>query len=81
MAEAQQLLARNGLWSEFSGAAGLAALRQLAAEGAKFDGPVVCLMTSGGFKDQHDPYFNIPPVKPDWNAVRQMLRERYNLAL
>jgi threonine synthase len=81
MMEAQQTLARQGLWAELSGAASLAALRQVAAEGTRFDGPVVCLITSSGFKDQHDQDFPIPTIEPEWNAVRQMLQERYNLAL
>ncbi|MFI7440684.1 threonine synthase [Nonomuraea indica] len=46
--EARQDLARQGLWVELSSAAGLAAHRRL---GRSFDGPVVCLATSSGFKD------------------------------
>ncbi|MEU0571066.1 pyridoxal-phosphate dependent enzyme [Nonomuraea sp. NPDC005983] len=46
--EAQRDLARHGLWQELSGAAGLAAYRRL---GRAFDGPVVCVGTSSGFKD------------------------------
>ncbi|MEU8105717.1 hypothetical protein AB0C18_18545 [Nonomuraea muscovyensis] len=46
--EARQDLARRGLWVELSSAAGLAAHRRL---GRSFDGPVVCLATSSGFKD------------------------------
>ncbi|MGW2145275.1 threonine synthase [Nonomuraea bangladeshensis] len=45
---AQRDLARHGLWQELSGAAGLAAYRRL---GRAFDGPVVCVTTSSGFKD------------------------------
>ncbi len=45
---AQRDLARHGLWQELSGAAGLAAYRRL---GRAFDGPVVCVATSSGFKD------------------------------
>jgi threonine synthase len=81
MVAAQTMLGRQGVWAELSGAAGLAALRQLAAGGARFDGPVVCLVTSGGFKDQHDSFVTIPTVRPEWPAIRQMLRERYNLDL
>jgi threonine synthase len=81
MIEAQQTLGRQGVWAELSGAASLAALRQVVGGGVQFDGPVVCLVTSGGFKDQHEQTFSIPTVQPEWNAVRQMLQERYNLAL
>ncbi|MCA2224830.1 threonine synthase [Nonomuraea aurantiaca] len=48
MRAAQRALARQGLWQELSGAAGLAAYRRL---GRDFDGPVVCVATSSGFKD------------------------------
>ncbi|MBE1589645.1 pyridoxal-phosphate dependent enzyme [Nonomuraea angiospora] len=45
---AQRDLARQGLWQELSGAAGLAGHRKLRRD---FDGPVVCVATSSGFKD------------------------------
>ncbi|MEV4076024.1 pyridoxal-phosphate dependent enzyme [Nonomuraea fuscirosea] len=45
---AQRDLAGQGLWQELSGAAGLAGYRRLRRE---FDGPVVCVATSSGFKD------------------------------
>ncbi|MFG1941409.1 pyridoxal-phosphate dependent enzyme [Nonomuraea sp. NPDC048826] len=48
MRAAQRDLGRAGLWQELSGAAGLAGRRKL---GADFDGPVVCVGTSSGFKD------------------------------
>ncbi|MET7338683.1 pyridoxal-phosphate dependent enzyme [Nonomuraea sp. NPDC005650] len=45
---AQRDLAARGLWQELSGAAGLAGHRKLRRD---FDGPVVCVATSSGFKD------------------------------
>ncbi|MFI9594489.1 pyridoxal-phosphate dependent enzyme [Nonomuraea sp. NPDC052265] len=48
MRAAQRDLARQGVWQELSGAAGLAAYRKLRRD---FDGPVVCVGTSSGFKD------------------------------
>ncbi|MBB5075377.1 threonine synthase [Nonomuraea endophytica] len=48
MRAAQRELAGQGIWQELSGAAGLAAYRAL---GRTFDGPVVCVGTSSGFKD------------------------------
>ncbi|MEV1173681.1 hypothetical protein [Nonomuraea sp. NPDC049784] len=45
---AQRYLARRGLWQELSGAAGVAGYRQVRRD---FDGPVVCIATSSGFKD------------------------------
>ncbi|MEU8320584.1 pyridoxal-phosphate dependent enzyme [Nonomuraea sp. NPDC048881] len=48
MRAAQRDLARQGIWQELSGAAGLAGCRKLRRD---FDGPVVCVGTSSGFKD------------------------------
>ncbi|MCP2362548.1 threonine synthase [Nonomuraea thailandensis] len=48
MRRAQRELARAGLWQELSGTAGLAGHRRLRRD---FDGPVVCIATSSGFKD------------------------------
>jgi threonine synthase len=81
MLAAQTVLGRQGLWPELSGAAGLAGLRQLIAGGLHPDGPVVCLMTSTGLKDQGLPVPHLPPVSPDWNAVRQTLKDVYNLSV
>jgi threonine synthase len=78
---AQTALGRQGLWAEFSGAASLASLRQAAARGMRFNGPVVCLMTSTGFKDQGLPAPELPPVAPTWEAVRQTLKSVYNLTV
>jgi threonine synthase len=79
MLAAQAALGRQGLWPELSGAASLAGLRQAVAGGARFEGPVVCIMTSTGFKDQGMPLPDVPPVAPTWQAVRQTLKDRYNL--
>jgi len=79
MLAAQAALGREGLWAELSGAAGLAGLRQ--AAGQAFDGPVVCLMTSSGLKDQGLPAPELPPVAPTWDAVRQTLKDVYNLSV
>ena len=80
MLVAQTALGREGLWAELSGAAGLAGLRQ-AAQAMSFDGPVVCLMTSSGLKDQGLPAPTLPPVAPTWEAVRQTLKDIYNLSV
>ena len=81
IATAQAALGREGLWAEFSGAAGLAGLRQAAALGMHFDGPVVCLMTSTGFKDQGLPLPELPPVAPTWEAVQGILHRVYGLTV
>jgi len=74
-------MGREGLWAEFSGAASVAGLRQAAGTGMQFEGPVVCLMTSTGFKDQGLPAPELPPVAPTWEAVRRTLRDAYGLSV
>lgn len=78
MLAAQMALGRQGLWAELSGAASLAGLRQLAGS-LELDGPVVCLMTSTGFKDQGLPARTLPTVEPTWEAVRKTLNDAYGL--
>jgi threonine synthase len=51
LAEAVSELAHEGLWQEYSGAAGLAALREARAHGEVFAEPVVAVLTSTGLKD------------------------------
>jgi threonine synthase len=80
MLAAQTALGREGLWAELSSAAGLAGLRQ-AARAMSFDGPVVCVMTSSGLKDQGLPAPTLPPVAPTWEAVRSTLQEVYGLSV
>ncbi|MFD9910522.1 pyridoxal-phosphate dependent enzyme [Streptomyces sp. NPDC059063] len=71
MAAARRELARSGVWAELSAAAGLAGLRQLGPQ----DGPVVCVSTSSGFKDQG--LLTSPPSPAvdaeDWAGVERML--------
>jgi len=81
IAAAQNVLGREGLWAEFSGAASVAGLRQAAGMAMRFDGPVVCLMTSTGFKDQGLPAPELPPVAPTWEAVQHTLQDTYGLAV
>lgn len=81
MLAAQAALARQGLWAELSGAAGLAGLRQTIATGTRFNGPVVCIMTSTGLKDQGVPPPSIPPVVPSYEGVRQVLKDYYQLVV
>ncbi|UNO43564.1 pyridoxal-phosphate dependent enzyme [Streptomyces sp. MST-110588] len=63
-------LARAGLWTELSGAAGLAALRSL----PRPDGPVVCISTSSGFKDRAVGSRTTESVAPQWEEVSRRLR-------
>lgn len=49
--EAADRLAREGLWQEYSGAAGIAALREARRRGDAFAEPVVVILTSTGLKE------------------------------
>ncbi len=80
MLAAQVAMGREGLWAELSGAAAVAGLRQ-AASAMSFDGPVVCLMTSSGLKDQGLPAPALPPVAPTWEAVQRTLHDVYGLSV
>lgn len=70
---AQQELARVGLWTELSSAAGLAGLRTADNLDA-FDGPVVCVSTSSGFKNRSVGMSPTETIAPDWDNVRSRLR-------
>ncbi|MDA3631087.1 pyridoxal-phosphate dependent enzyme [Saccharopolyspora sp. WRP15-2] len=71
MAAAQRDLGRSGLWCEVSSAAGLAGFRQVREE---FDGPVVCVTTSSGFKDIGVGTERPDVLDPEWDVVRRHLR-------
>lgn len=77
MATAQSTLGRFGLWQELSGASSVAGLSNLLATGARFDGPVVCICTSSGFKDKGlcDPR-STEVLAPDWNSISSYIEER-----
>jgi threonine synthase len=51
VAEAARALAQQGLWQEYSGVAGLAALREASERGEVFAEPVVTVLTSTGLKE------------------------------
>ena len=51
LAEAASELAHEGLWQEYSGVAGLAALREARQRGEVFVEPVVTVLTSTGLKE------------------------------
>ncbi|MEV7936377.1 pyridoxal-phosphate dependent enzyme [Kitasatospora sp. NPDC088264] len=75
LAAAQAELARSGLWTELSAAAGLAGLRSLGGvEGlGEAEGPVVCVSTSSGFKDRGVGARSTAPATPEWEEVRRRL--------
>ncbi|MEV7028220.1 threonine synthase, partial [Kitasatospora sp. NPDC093558] len=66
---AQRELARAGLWTELSAAAGLAGLRAV----GDVEGPVVCVSTSSGFKDLGVGSRPTAPVAPEWDEVERRL--------
>ncbi|MFI5529009.1 pyridoxal-phosphate dependent enzyme [Kitasatospora sp. NPDC051853] len=70
---AQGELAAQGMWTEFSSAIGLAGLRQLGGPAA-FDGPVVCVSTSSGFKDLRVGTERAEALDPDWAVVAGRLK-------
>jgi threonine synthase len=51
LVEAANELAHEGIWQEYSGAAGLAALREARLRGEALEEPVVAVLTSTGLKD------------------------------
>ncbi|MBO1419197.1 pyridoxal-phosphate dependent enzyme, partial [Streptomyces sp. FH025] len=65
LADAQAELARAGLWTELSSAAGLAGLRSLDPPDLTDGGPVVCISTSSGFKDKGTAARRTEPVTPE----------------
>lgn len=79
IATAQAALARTGLWGEMSAAAGLAGIRQAVLEGESFNGPVVAIATSSGFKDDAVGSEPVPIIAPEWDAVAATLASRYGI--
>jgi threonine synthase len=77
---AQAALARRGMWQEASGAIGLAGLRQLVAAGHRFDGPVICVACSSGFKDIGVAGNLAPSSELEWQTVCRTLARHYGEA-
>ncbi|MFI8370137.1 pyridoxal-phosphate dependent enzyme [Streptomyces sp. NPDC085466] len=72
-AAARAELAAQGVWCETSAAAGLAGLRARGPDPAEEDGPVVCVVTSSGYKDVDTGREAVAPMDADWDSVRAML--------
>jgi threonine synthase len=79
MVEAQAAAGRAGLWAELSSVSSVAGLRLALAQGHRFDGPVVCISTSSGFKDWGIGRDTAPEIAPDWETVTRTLRDEYGL--
>jgi len=74
---AQVALAGRGMWQEASGAISLAGLRQVIAAGRRFDGPVVCVTCSSGFKDLGVGRDPAPASELEWGLVCRTLARHY----
>ncbi|MFE6222898.1 pyridoxal-phosphate dependent enzyme [Streptomyces sp. NPDC057854] len=72
-AAAREELAGQGIWCEASAAAGLAGLRAHGPDPADEDGPVVCVVTSSGYKDVATGRETARPMDAGWDAVRALL--------
>ncbi|MGY3334543.1 threonine synthase [Streptomyces filamentosus] len=72
-ASAREELARQGIWCEVSSAAGLAGLRAHGPDPAGEDGPVVCVVTSSGYKDVATGRDPVVAADADWKTVRALL--------
>ncbi|MEU3610263.1 pyridoxal-phosphate dependent enzyme [Streptomyces sp. NPDC035033] len=72
-AAARAELAAQGVWCETSAAAGLAGLRAHGPDPAGEDGPVVCVVTSSGYKDVATGREAVTPADDDWKTVRAAL--------
>lgn len=79
IAHARDTLAGNGLWQEFSGAAGLAGASALVEKRAAVEAPVVVLATSSGFKDGQRT--TVPRTEPNTSSVQAALDDVYNLTI
>jgi len=73
LTQARDILARHGLWQELSGSAGLGALMTPGVSPP--DGPIVCILTSSGFKDQNSYPGETEELPGTWDAIAGRLRD------
>jgi len=75
VAEAAGELAHEGLWQEYSGVAGIAALREARRRGEAFAEPVVTVLTSTGLKEMPaSPIASSAAARPLLDSVIASLR-------
>ncbi len=79
--EARLAMAKNGLWVEFSAAAALAGLRQLAGRGSVPEGPAICISTATGLKDVNGSGSRLPETDGTLDHAVGILRDVYGLAV
>jgi threonine synthase len=76
LVEAARELGREGLWQEFSGVAGLAALREAKQRGEAIEEPVVTVLTSTGLKEMPVSSAAGADSKPSVDDVIAMLKRQ-----
>lgn len=81
MTEAKAVSGAAGLWPEFSSAAALAGIRKAHDAGERFDGPIVAIQTSAGFKDPFVPQDAVPRIDPNWEALTGALVKLYSISV
>jgi threonine synthase len=75
LVEAAKEAAHEGFWQEYSGVAGLGALREARARGEKFDEPVLAVLTSTGLKDVPATSVSSPTARRSLDDVIASLRQ------
>lgn len=81
IAEASAVMARNGFWAEFSGAASVAGLHQYLRTQPAPERPVVCINTSSGFKDIAADDSILPRCSGAFSNACEVLKNAYGLKL
>lgn len=79
--DARRSMARHGLWVEFSAAAALAGLRQLAGRGSVPEGPAVCVSTATGLKDVQGTGSGLPETDGTLKHALGVLRDHYGITV
>jgi threonine synthase len=77
--EAHREAAKAGLWPEFSAAAAMAGIRKAVLAGKRFEGPVVAIQTSCGFKDPPELQARVPEIEPSYMALKTLVKNEYGV--
>ncbi|MCC7448794.1 MAG: pyridoxal-phosphate dependent enzyme [Anaerolineae bacterium] len=72
---AQAKLGKMGLWSEFSSAISFAGALRSRELGLGQSGPLVCISTSSGFKDNHVGENPVPLIDGSWEAFHALFEQ------
>ena len=85
--EMQKLLASTeGLYAEMASVAAIAGVKKLYEEGkVQADETVVCVLTSAGLKFPETMRMTLPDhppaIEPDWIALKNLMKQRYNIII